>query len=167
MATDRRRFAFGAYDLASYDDNLCLKPPFMLWLVMLYLSRALVMPIVGTLTSTAGSSDMASWTRAQFGPETILSAAGALIVLLAALRRVPSASKLTRFIWANGRIILGLSAIGDLALSIIDLRNNHSVDSLPSTLLVVRATLDAYFLIYVFGSRRVGHVFSDFPVMPG
>lgn len=33
------------YSPASYDDNWCLKPPLLLWVALIYLSRAISLPV--------------------------------------------------------------------------------------------------------------------------
>jgi hypothetical protein len=166
MSAPRRRFSIDTYDPGSYDDNFSLKPPLLLWLAILFLSRALALPLVGGLTSMTGSADLASLTRTQTHPYAFLPALAAAVVLAALVRRVPAASRLTRFIWVHGRAILALSALGDLTLLIISLAIEPSGDSLSVTPQLVLTALDVFFLIYVLGSRRARDAFNDFP-MPG
>lgn len=159
----RRRFSLNTYGPTSYDYNFCLKPPLMLWLVIFCLSRALVLPFVGGLSSMTGSANMASVTRGLTSSEDFVPAAMALMVLMAFLRRRPSGSQLTRYIWAHGRVILALSALADLALAAQSMSQEFTTSSMSSLLLVLRAFLDVYFLIFIFASRRVRDVFADFP----
>jgi Protein of unknown function (DUF2919) len=164
MPPSRRRFDFSAYDPASYDANFSLKPPMLLWLAMLYLARAVLLPFVGGVSSMSGSADVAALTRSGTDTVSMIPAAMALLVLFACARRRPSGSRFTRFIWANGRIILALSAAADLALAILDLyRQSSFIGSSGSLLLILRAIFDIYFPIFIFVSRRVHDVFEDFP----
>jgi hypothetical protein len=163
MSAPRRRFSIDTYDPASYDDNFCLKPPLLLWLAMLFLARALVLPFMGGLVSMTGSADLASLTRTQTHPEAFVPAAAAALVLLALFRRVPTASRLMRFLWVHGRVILALSALGDLALLMVSLTTDRLAGSLSGTPLLVQIALDVFFLIYILAARRARDAFNDFP----
>ena len=79
------------------------------------------------------------------------------------MRRRPAGSQLTRYIWAHGRVFLALSALADLALAAQSMTQEFTPGSLSSLLLVLRAFLDVYFLIFILASRRVRDVFADFP----
>ncbi len=152
------------YDESSYDAHLCLKPPLLLWLAMLYLSRAMLLPLVAGITSMSGSPDAASLTRGLFSPYDYVPSALALLVIGAWCRRSPSARRLARWIWAHGRTLLAASAILDLILGICaPLEENYGgwQVTMPQ---IIGAALDAYCLAYVLAARRVRDVFSEFPV---
>lgn len=152
------------YDESSYDVNLCLKPPLLLWLAMLYLSRAMLLPLVAGITSMNGSADAASLTRGLFSPYDYVPSALALVVIGAWCRRTPSATRVPRWIWAHGRTLLAASAILDLVLGICaPSRESYGGWQLtmPQT---IGAAFDAYFLAYALASKRVRDVFSEFPV---
>lgn len=158
-----KRFTFDKYDLGSYDNNFCLKPPFMLWLVMLYLARALVLPFISGISSMGGAQDAWSVTRGSFGAEDFVSAAVALIVLWAFFRRTPSALKWWRRLWSYGRSLLAAAALVDLAISLYRFLQNADADSWQSELLLLACTVDVYIVVYLFRSRRIRDVFNDFP----
>jgi hypothetical protein len=42
------------YPASHYDDQMCLKPPLMLWVAVFYLSRAITLPLVMALGHFAG-----------------------------------------------------------------------------------------------------------------
>lgn len=153
-----------SYGPSSYDDHFCLKPPLLLWLAALYLSRAFVLLL---------ASDLATLSRVR--PETVAmlhdaaSAWGlvpslvAVPVLYALVFRAPSSKKLVRWIWAHGRSILMLAAILDCIASLVGSGaiGGDISDLAAATLLT--ALFDAYFLVYILVTRRVRDVFADFP----
>jgi len=151
------------YDLGSFDNNLCLKPPLMLWLVMLYLARAILLPFISGVSSMGGAADASSLTRGMFGFEDFVAATLTLIVLLTFFKRTPSASQVWRSIWRSGRIILVAAAVVDLAVSLYRFLHITDTNSLRPELVLLACTVDAYIVVYLFRSRRVRDVFNDFP----
>jgi hypothetical protein len=151
------------YDLGSFDNNYCLKPPLMLWLVMLYLARAVLLPFIGGISSMGGAADASSLTRGMFGIEDFVSAVLALIVFVTFLKRTPSASRIWRGIWRFGRIILAAAAVVDLAVSLNHFAQGADTDSSRPELLLLASTVDAFVVVYLFRSRRIRDVFNDFP----
>ena len=147
----------------SYDDYLCLKPPFLLWLSMAYLSRAIVLPFVAGLSKFAGvSSDAFSSLHGALSLETFAPSAVAVLVLYAACRRAPNASSATRWIWARGRFLLAVSACLDLLLSMTPAIRHRGIDDLTFAL-VLASVGDAYILLYILFARRVRDTFAAFP----
>jgi hypothetical protein len=153
------------YNIASYDQNLCLKPPLMLWVCVLYLSRAVSLPIVIGLGSvTGGGGDTAGLVRGLFGPRALVPSALAFLVLFALAMRSPSAGRAVRWIFARGRILLAVAAMLDaaLVLSGVSWEQVQSGDpQIAGSLL--GAVLDGYVLVYVLTARRVRDFFRDFP----
>jgi hypothetical protein len=156
-----RPFRYGA---SSYDDNFCLRPSLLLWLAMLYLSRALLLPLMAGIASMSGSGDAATLTRGLFSPDAYLPSALALVVIGAWCRRTPSATRVPRWIWAHGRTFLAAAAILDLVLANwAPFQQGYDVGQLTLPRLI-GAALDAYFLAYVLAAQRVRDVFAQFPV---
>ena len=152
------------YDESSYDNNFCLKPSLLLWLAMLYLSRAILLPLVAGVASMNGSGDAASLTRGLFSPDAYVPSALALLVIAAWCRRTPSATRVPRWIWTRGRTFLAASAILDLVLPVYaPFQESYGVWQLTTPRLI-GAALDTYFLAYLLASRRVRDVFSQFPM---
>src|SRR5262249_20704831 len=149
--------------LGSYDNNFSLKPPLWLWLVMLYLARAFVLPFMSGVSSMSGGTDTSSLTRGVFGIEDFVPAALSLIVFVTAFRRIPSASLLGRRIWRVGRVILSVAAVVDMAVSIQRFLQLTDTESWRPQLLLLACIADAYILAYLLRSRWVRDVFSDFP----
>jgi len=71
------------YSLASYDRHLCLKPPLLLWLAALFLSRAISLPLVIGLGSLGGgSANVNGWCTGCSPSKTIFDVYLCLYVLL-------------------------------------------------------------------------------------
>lgn len=152
------------YNPSSYDDNFCLKPPALLWLAILYLSRAFVLLVIYDVSYLAGvSPETVTMLRGAVSIYALVPALVAAPVLYALLRRAPSSTKLVRWFWSHGRTILVLAAIVDCQVSIGgsgmiggDVANLNAGPLLA-------ALFDIYFLVYVLATRRVRDAFADFP----
>jgi hypothetical protein len=152
-----------SYSASSYDDHLCLKPPLLLWLAVVYLSRAVTLPAAMGIGTFAGvNADAIALFHGLWSIQTLLPSAIALCVLYALCRRVPSASMPVRWIWANGRILLAASAGTDLLLSLISLIQQGEIDD-QTLMSLLTGAVDAYFLLYILLARRVRDAFSEFP----
>lgn len=152
------------YGLASYDDHFCLKPPALLWIAVLYLSRAFVLLMASDLGSVSRMRPEAvAMLRAAINPYTLIPSLVAAPVLYALFARGPSSTKLVRWIWAHGRSMLVLAAALDCALSVIGSRllGGDVADLAPGPLVV--ALFDVYFLVYILATPRVRDAFADFP----
>jgi hypothetical protein len=152
------------YHPSSYDEHFCLKPPWLLWLAALYLSRAFLLLVIYVVSSMSrlGPQAMATFQGAvsiyAFIPSLV-----AAPVLYALISRAPSAPKLIRWIWSHGRAILVVAAILDCAASIW---NSGIIDGDMTNMnawLLLAAAFDIYFLVYTVAARRVRDAFADFP----
>jgi hypothetical protein len=156
------------YSPSSYDAYFCLKPPMLLWIAVLYLSRAIVLPAFFGLGSLAGlDSSIKDLFHGLIYAYTFLPSLIAAMVLFALIRRSPSASPTVRWIWAHGRIFLTVAAALDFMLSVMSsplLRGDINDSGAAMSLLAV--VLDLYFLVYVLAARYVRDVFARFPPTP-
>jgi hypothetical protein len=152
-----------SYPLSYYDDHMCLKPPLLLWVAVLYLSRAITLPVAMAIGSFAGVDSRAiTLFRAFWSLDALIPSLIALVVLYALCRRIPTAPKLIRWVWGHGRIILTVSAVADVALLSIGLIKQGEINDL-SVLSAIAALVDLYFLVYILAARRVRHAFAEFP----
>jgi hypothetical protein len=159
----RHRTLTQTYPASHYDDQMCLKPPVLLWVAVLYLSRALTLPIAMALGHFAGVDEKAiTLFRGFWSADALIPSAIAAVMLYALVRRLPTASPQVRRIWAHGRIVLAVSAVLDIALLTIALIRQGEINDQSIWSLVATAG-DLYFLIYILAARRVRHVFSEFP----
>lgn len=151
------------YPASHYDDQMCLKPPLLLWAAVFYLSRAITLPIAMALGHFAGVDEKAiTLFRGFWSADALIPSAIAAIMLYALVRRVPTASRPVRWIWAHGRIVLAVSAVMDITLVLIALMRQGGIND-QSIWSLVAAAGDLYFLIYILAARRVRHAFSEFP----
>lgn len=152
-----------SYPASSYDDYLCLKPPHLLWVAVLYLSRALTLPIIMAVGHFSGvdASAIAAF-RSWWSPESLGPSMIAAIVLYAMFRRVPGAPVGVRWIWARGRIVLSVAAMSDCAVLTVGLMRRGEIDD-ASLLTCAAAMMDLFFLLYIVAARRVRLTFAEFP----
>lgn len=152
------------YSPHSYDEFFCLKPPFLLWIAMVFLSRAVSGPLLMSVAYVAGGLQTQTlqllpglWSVPQIAPSLLAAA-----VVLATLRRIPRASKYMRWIWAHGRSLLAASAVIDFVLSLTSLYPRGLLGDQAAVPMITLA-LDLYFLVYILAARRVRDTFADFP----
>jgi hypothetical protein len=155
-----------SYPPSSFDDDFCLRPPLLLVIILLYLSRAAFLPIVTGIGHYAGvNEDAMRVLRASWQPATLLVSLPALPVLYALCRRLPSASQAVRRAWEHGRILIAISIAIDIVLNVRELIPFTGLDD-QSLLPICGGVADLYFLIYVLAARRVRDTFCDFPPAP-
>jgi hypothetical protein len=154
------------YSESSYDDHFCLKPPVLLWLAALYLSRTFVLLVIYIVSSMSLARFNPQAVAALRGTVTIYAFIPSLVaapVLYAMLCRAPSSGNFVRWLWSHGRTLLILAAIADAGVSIngSGIVSGDVVDLNAGFLVMV--LFDAYFLVYIFATRRIRDVFADFP----
>jgi hypothetical protein len=142
---------------------MCLKPPWLLWLAVLFLCRAIMLPVVIGIGHVAGvNADAMTQLRDFWSADQLVPAVIAIPVLCALCWRSGSAPDFLRGVWARGRILLALSAAVDIALPLLSqLWQRQVTDQLVATLF--GSGVDVYFLVYVLAARRVRDTFADFP----
>jgi hypothetical protein len=151
------------YAASNYNDDLCLKPPLLLWLAVIYLSRAITLPVLMGIGAFARVNANALALFHQFWSlETLFPSLIACIVLIALFRRAPKASKPLRWIWAHAKALLALSAGLDIAISLVLAIRQGGMDQ-QLLVWLLAAGIDAYFLLYILVARRVRDTFAEFP----
>jgi hypothetical protein len=136
----------------------------LLLIAMLYLSRAISLPLLARLASVAGvSSDTTALLDGLFSVYTLPPSLIASTVLCALIRRVPSASRAVRWIWTHGRLILVVAAVLDFALTLFNSRLWRGDPAELSGFALLAPAFDLYFFVYLVAARRVRDVFADFP----
>jgi hypothetical protein len=142
---------------------MCLKPPLLLWVAVLYLSRAVTLPVAMAIGHFAGVDASAiTMFRGIWSVDDVILSMIAALMLYTLCGRVRSASKGVRWIWARGHIVLAASALLDRALLAVALTREGEIND-QSLLSLLAAAIDTYFLVYILAARRVRHAFSDFP----
>ncbi len=153
--------------LADLDEHGCLKITFGLWLTMVFLCRHLILLLLGATSSLANftyGQASASYGVIFSHPWFLLASAPALVVLVAGMRRTPSAPAPLRAIWHFGAQLLILAAVLDLVVLGVLIGIGHF--DLESTH-ILQAFLDAICLIYLTRTKRVWDTFADFPAREG
>jgi hypothetical protein len=159
----RHSLSTSAYPASQYDDQMCLKPPLLLWVAVLYFSRAITLPLAMAIGHFAGVDGKAiDAFRALWSPEALIPSTIAIVMLYTLCRRVPSASKPVRWIWAHGRIVLCVAAVLDMVLLLIGLLRQTELND-QSIWSIFAAGADLYFLLYILAARRVRDAFAEFP----
>lgn len=150
-----------SYSLSSYDDQFRLKPPFLLWIAILYLSRSITLPLLLGLGSFVGvASEGLVVLRGLWSIQALVPSIVAAVVPIALWWRSPSTPAPVRWIGAHGHILLAVAAGIDLALTLIlPAWRGDLNDANPLPLLA--AAFDLYFLIYVLAAPRVRDTFAE------
>ena len=151
------------YHPSHFDDDMCLRPPLLLWLAAIYLARAALLPIAIGIGHIANVDDKAFvLLRSLWSPAGLVPALVALPVLYALFRRAPAAGRMTRWCWAHGRILLAVSAGIDAALTLLQFTGPTELGD-QAVIAMGTGIADLYFLTYILFARRVRDAFTDFP----
>lgn len=155
------------YPSSYYDEQMCLKPPLLLWVAVFYLSRTITLPFAMAVLHFAGVDSAAiTYVRAFWSIDALISSLVAAVMLYALIRRVPNAAKHIRWIWAHGRVILAGAAALDIVPLVIALMRRREIDD-QSLWSVFAVLIDVFFLLYILAARRVRQAFSEFPLPLG
>jgi len=144
-----------------YSDDLVLRVPPALWLVMVFLVRHLALLGI-TFLPTMGPEILGL--RGLVKPHVLVADLVALPVLIAAARRRPQASRAVRAVWPHGRTLLTVSALAFpiLALGGLLASGRPLVLGIDAPLLAsLCVSLTA--ALYLWRSPLVRDVFRDFP----
>ncbi|WP_200386617.1 DUF2919 family protein [Thiocapsa imhoffii] len=150
------------YDAADrYDEDLLLKVPIPLWLVILFLVRHLLLLGI-TFMPTMGEG--LAIIRNLVMPAYLLADLPAVLVLLAAMRRARPCKDWVRWIWWRAREILSLSILLYLALVGRAVWQEHSFlwQSIDEAMLV-SLMLSLAALVYLWRSSLLAAVVRDCP----
>jgi len=149
--------------LDDFDEYGCLKITFGLWLVIVYLCRHVVLLFFGATSSFANftyGQTGASYAVIFSHPWFLVASAPALAVLLAAIRRTPSAPRLIRAVWRVGALLLIVAALLDLAIlgTLVGFGGLEVGTSHISQAFLVGACL-----LFLTRTERIKDTFADFP----
>jgi hypothetical protein len=151
------------YHPSLYDDDYCLKPPSLLWLALVFLSRGVLLPILAGFGHYAHvNTDAMSLMRGLWRPDSLFPALFAVPVLYSLMRRSPRATRPVRWIWRHGRALLAGAAASDIALALYSLKPYNDLGD-EALMTLGACVVDAYFLLYVVLARRIRDTFADFP----
>jgi hypothetical protein len=152
------------YSPDDFNDDGSLKVPTLLLGVIIYLIRHPLLIFLGGISSLAGMRrgiDVSGVSQIYSGPLFMMASFPAIIVLIALFLRSARAGMLIRKIWINGRWLLFIAVLLDIALVIYQWQMNRiQLDEIH----LLGAILDIYILWYLTRSTRVRDTFADFPV---
>ena len=149
----------GTYSFHDYNKYFSLKVPLLLWFLIFYSLRhaLLLLVFAPTLQTVDALTDETQWAY-------YMCSIPAILLLAALSNRVPSAGKITRGIWQQGKHLLEVSLLLHLGINILlSLLKPVWHPSLTQTLLLL---IDVSGLVYLHKSRHVHDLFVDFPT-PG
>ena len=143
------------YDPSDYDEDGQMHIGLLLWLVIVYLSRHILLLMLVAVSSLVGLGRGLDILYSS--PLFLLASLPALMVLIAGLRRGPKAGPWLRRLWSAGRWWLIASVVIDLVLLLGGLLWGHLEINEYRALW---ALCDLYTLAYLLRSRRLPVLFS-------
>ncbi|MDJ0807814.1 MAG: DUF2919 family protein [Gammaproteobacteria bacterium] len=151
------------YRPQDFTEDGVLRIGFLLWAVLVFLNRHLILLLFGAVTSFVGGRfglDSSGLNALYSNPWFLLSGLPAVAVLIAALRRDRKAGGIIRRLWRHGRWLLLISAGVDLLLLItLGMLTRADINLLH----ILGGVLDSYVLLYLYRSAWVRVRFADFP----
>ncbi len=134
-----------------------LKPPLLLWLIMLIETWHL-----WSFFLITASGETWLFTKG-LGWVAFAVEVPALIVWLLLSRRVPKAPKFVRTLWHRGRELLTMSAVGNIGLIVTGLIQANFWHLRSEWVAVGVALLHVWVMTRVWITPIIGQVFSEFP----
>ena len=151
------------YSPDDFTQDGLLKVGPLLWLIIIYLSRHLLIVLIGRLSQFLGSGqgvDTSGLAALYSTPEFMVASVPAGIVLVAHFRRISTAKPIFRALWRKGRWLLGIAASLDLLILV----SHWSLGALEANeFQIAAAFIDAYIMMYLVRSKRTRDTFEDFP----
>jgi len=143
------------YDPSDYDEDGQMRVGLLLWLVIVFLSRHIVLLMLVAVSSIVGLGKGLEFLYSS--PLFLLASLPALLVLIAGLRRGPKAGLWLQRVWSVGRLFLIAAVVTDLALLTAGLLWGHlEVNEYRA----LWGLCDLYALAYLLRSRRLRVLFS-------
>ena len=138
--------------------------PAPLWLAMAFLGRHWLLLIV-TLASASRSPETVQMAASSLSWLVLLLESPVLILAYAGFSRMPTTGSFLRFIWANGRLILGLTAVLNLVLLGWFLWLSDVWQRWPELFFASCGLLDFAILYGIWTSPYIKQVFTEFPAV--
>ncbi|HSQ07924.1 MAG TPA: DUF2919 family protein [Chromatiaceae bacterium] len=152
------------YPPERYTDDLILCVPPVLWLVMLFLVRHLILLGITFLPTMGREVEiLRTLVRPWYLPADLL----ALPVLIAAARRRAEAGPVWRLVWPRGRVLLTLSALAYPILALGGLMASGRPLALGLDGMILGSTLASLAVVaYLWRSPLARDSFREFPPHP-
>lgn len=158
-----KRYDVRRYNFDDFDDDFCLRPPWSLLVVLLFICRDYLLPIAQAATRMGGGGGDMGWLLQLQLPFWWLLEIPGLLVAFAWVRRLPQAGPLARAAWTHGLALL-LGSIALQAAAIVATLPRNWTDFAAEGLTAV-GMLFALLVVAVsmLRNRRMRNAFQDFP----
>lgn len=149
------------YPASAYDENLNLKLSIGLWLVILFLLKPYIVMLM-SFSNMNNHTELINIAYASKGalPFAEVSSLPALALFIAWMRRRPNAGKAIRWIWKQGRALLLISTVLNLAFAVAPALSRLQEVQLAD---LIHGILSVYALTFLLLSERTRDTFLDFP----
>lgn len=135
----------------------------LLWLIIIYLSRHILILMLGGLSQFMGSRkgiDTSGLAALYSSPAFVLASIPAIVVLGVHFRRIATAAPVFRTLWGKGGWLLGAAAALDGSI----LLSHWWLGSLViNEFQIAGLFVDSYIITYLMRSKRAKDTFADFP----
>lgn len=145
------------YSPYAYDENLVLRVPPQLWLIIFWSVHHLLLILLGAFSS--GDILKSALEYGGYFPILISNAPG-VVVIGARMNRLPDAGARTRWLWNKGRLILAVGLILQIG-TMVAIHGEPVLDIENTISWAIGVTL--LLLLVLLGSRHIADTFSDFP----
>ncbi len=151
------------YTPDDYTKDGVLKVTPLLWLIIMYLSRHILILLLGGLSQFMGSRkgiDTSGLAALYSSPVFVVASIPAVAVLAVHFRRISTAPPVIRTLWGKGRWLLGAAAALDASI----LLSHWWLGSLAiNEFQIAGLFIDSYIITYLMRSNRAKDIFEDFP----
>ncbi len=151
------------YHYLRYNHFGVLRPNLLFWAVALFLARHILILLIIGVSRGRGAAPSSPDVVAMADPMLAIADIPTLMVLIALGARLPSAGKAARFIWQNGRPLLGSSCL--FFLVILVLRQGSEFANWPVASWIT-AGLTCLIAVVLVRSSYLEDLFSQFPKAP-
>ena len=140
-----------------------LKVSPLLWIVIIYLSRHVLILLLGAVSQFIGSRkgiDTSGLAALYSSPAFVWASIPALAVVVTHFRRIPNTQPIFRLLWSQGHWLLGAAA----GLDFLILATHWWLGTLAiNEFQIAGLFIDSYIISYLIRSKRVQDTFEDFP----
>ena len=151
------------YTPDDYTKDGLLKVSPLLWVIIIYLNRHVLILLMGGLSQFIGSRqgvDTSGLAALYSSSGFVIASAPALILLVTHFRRIAGAAPIFQFLWCRGAWLLGAAAVLDQIILV----THWSLDWLAiNEFQIAGFFMDAYIVTYLIRSKRSRDTFADFP----
>ena len=155
------------YSPDDYDKNLCLKPSFGLFVILVLGVKDLLLVVIPPLAQFKSKSTALDYLSELVQPEMFLADLAVLIVLMALVNRRPESKQYWRRIWLSGRaILIGAFSFQAIVLAfeiLSDLESKSFVLRRLDMPLVATFAVVIGCVMAVLSSQRIKDTFKDWP----